>query len=695
MGLRPRSGLRTSLLRMPADPHAAVRSTTAHLTARSYDLGDTTSVTKRFHIDAQDDYVLRIAHRDDPVRAVIELVWNGLDAEATTVSVEVEPDGLDGVARVVIEDNGHGVPPEEVDTYFGRLGGSWKKTAKLSPNTQRRLNGRDGQGRIRGFALGERIKWTTTAVDTPGDLKRTVINGSASDPTNFSTDSQLIIDGDTTGTVFEALNPPKFITRLLADGVRGRLTATFSVFLTEHPEVAIILDGAKLDPKAAERTRFEKPLSDFTDEAGQSPVLRIIEWHDSADRAIHLCDTNGIIRATYKPEIQTPGLNYTAFVVWDHFNDQPEEELAAGELHGEISDVLTQARTEIKKYFHGRDRQRRAEQVETWKNNGDYPYTDEPKDELERIERETFDFVATTIAHKLPKQEVGRRSTLALLRATVSSQPAETMRVLEEVMHLPKPEVKQLASLLDRTEITELISANTKLVNRLDFLKALKEIVFDPEGRKTAMERTQLHKLLERNTWVFGEEYDLMVSDRSLDAVLERHLSMIRDPEDSPLQPVRRDDGSVGIVDLMLGQTGRTVNRSEYLVVELKRPSVTISAKEVEQIKSYADAVTSDPQFQGRKSHWDFLLISTKIHRVTQNDIKDNPKGLLADWTHLDPPARIWVKTWADLIDEREEQLRFFRDALNYDASREHAIDYVNTNFPEQVVPPTLRVANE
>ncbi|WP_435590796.1 hypothetical protein [Nocardia sp. bgisy118] len=56
---------------------------------------------------------------------------------------------------------------------------------------------------------------------------------------------------------------------------------------------------------------------------------------------------------------------------------------------------------------------------------------------------------------------------------------------------------------------------------------------------------------------------------------------------------------------------------------------------------------------------------------------------------------RIWVKTWADLIDEREEQLRFFKDALNYDASREHAIDYVNTNFPEQVVPPTLRVANE
>ncbi|MEV0538452.1 hypothetical protein [Nocardia salmonicida] len=59
-------------------------------------------------------------------------------------------------------------------------------------------------------------------------------------------------------------------------------------------------------------------------------------------------------------------------------------------------------------------------------------------------------------------------------------------------------------------------------------------------------------------------------------------------------------------------------------------------------------------------------------------------------------PAARPPRTWADLIDEREEQqLRFFKDALNYDASREHAIDYVNTNFPEQVVRPTLRVANE
>ncbi|OZC91749.1 ATP-binding protein [Rhodococcus sp. 06-412-2C] len=652
-------------------------------------------MTYRFHIDAQADYVLRIAHRDDPVRAVVELIWNSLDAEATRVSVTVEPDGLDGVARVTVADNGHGVPPEEVATRFGQLGGSWKRTAKRSPNIKRQMNGRGGQGRIRGFALGDYIKWTTTAVDTPGELKRTIIKGTSADPTNFERETEPTINGDAPGTAFEATNPPKFITRLSADDARSRLTAIFSVFLTENPTVAIEFRGRDLDPAAAERHRVEVVLGEAKDGHGLAPVLRIIEWHEPADRVIHLCDTSGSIRTTVHPDIQTPGLNYTAFVIWDYFDELSDEDLAAGELAGEVSDVLTLARQEIKNYFKGRDEQRRAEQVAEWKQDGDYPYGQDPLDEIERVERETFDFVATTIARKLPKQKMGRRSTLALLKTTISSQPSEAVKVLEQVMNLPKGEIKQLSDLLDRTQISQLIAANTKLTNRLDFLKVLKEIAFDPEARKTTKERTQLHKLLEKNTWVFGEEYDLMASDRSLDAVLDRHLGKVRDKADLPLTPVRRSDDSVGIVDLMLGQARPAVNRTDYLVVELKRPSVPIGAKEVNQIKSYADAVTADAQFQGRRSHWDFLLISTKIDRVTKKDISDNPLGLLSDWTDQDPPARIWVKTWAEIIDERESQLRFFKDALNYDASREHAIDYVNRNFPENAVPEKLRVVSE
>ena len=39
-------------------------------------------------LTASDDHVARLAHEGDPVRAIIELIWNALDADATEITVE-------------------------------------------------------------------------------------------------------------------------------------------------------------------------------------------------------------------------------------------------------------------------------------------------------------------------------------------------------------------------------------------------------------------------------------------------------------------------------------------------------------------------------------------------------------------------------------------------------------------------------
>ncbi|GAB3686193.1 hypothetical protein [Saccharopolyspora tripterygii] len=183
-----------------------------------------------------------------------------------------------------------------------------------------------------------------------------------------------------------------------------------------------------------------------------------------------------------------------------------------------------------------------------------------------------------------------------------------------------------------------------------------------------------------------------MASDASLDRVLEIHLSHLRGPDYPPLEPVRRADGTVGRIDLaLLGQEKRAVDRSDYLVVELKRPSVKITEKEVSQIKSYARAVAQDPQFEARASHWDFLLVGTIIDEGVRLDLATNPRGLLQDWNDKGVPVRIWVKTWSEAIGERKDQLRFFKDSLNDGAAREHAMDYLNRNFAEHQIPVNLR----
>jgi hypothetical protein len=154
---------------------------------------------------------------------------------------------------------------------------------------------------------------------------------------------------------------------------------------------------------------------------------------------------------------------------------------------------------------------------------------------------------------------------------------------------------------------------------------------------------------------------------------------------------VRRADGSHGIVDLMLSQQRRGVDRREHLVVELKRPSVTITQTEVAQLKSYADAVARDPQFHAINVHWDFWVISSSLESTVTRDANEPGRapGQIASWDNI----RLWAKTWSQLIDDCETRLRHFKDALEYDASKEHAADYINRAHRAENIPAPLRAA--
>ncbi len=176
------------------------------------------------------------------------------------------------------------------------------------------------------------------------------------------------------------------------------------------------------------------------------------------------------------------------------------------------------------------------------------------------MERKFFDEVATTVARRLPKAAQNRRTTLRLLREIVAHDPSGLFPILDELFRLPQSEQDELRRLLQRTSLSDVIKATTEVTARLDFVAALKKMVFDPETSKTLKERSELHKILERETWVFGDAYALMVSDRSLDTVLQRHLQALgRNPVPEQRTPVRREDGRKGIVDLMLGRALRVV----------------------------------------------------------------------------------------------------------------------------------------
>ncbi|MCX4236297.1 ATP-binding protein [Streptomyces ortus] len=648
---------------------------------------------RRVHLEAAEDHVERLAKEHDPVGAVKELIWNALDADARSVRVSIERSLTEGVEKVIVTDDGTGITPETCEATFDRIGGSWKKGARVSQKLGRPLHGQAGHGRLRAFALGAFIRWTTIADGIDGRQKSIISAHNASRNDFQIGDPQST--GEDTGTVVEAWGrQSSVLNKLLVDRARTQITTEFAPYLAMYPEVVIEFDGERIDPQGAIQKETSYGLEFTHDGQNETAVLRVIEWDMRVDRELHLCDAEGVTVDITEVRIQAPGFDFTAYVLWRGMPDHPNEFLLGEASDGPVALLLSATRQQLRDHFKSRAVERRHEIVDRWKDDGLYPYHEEPQTEAEKVERETFDIVATTVQRHMPKPAKHQRATLALLRESVKHQPSHVNKILDEVFRLSSDDKSELDRLLNRTSLSSIIKASSSVADRLDFLAALSHMVFDAEAKKLVKERTELHKILENETWIFGEHYQLLVSDRSLDQVLNRHLEILGRDEQTPA-PVRREDGSVGIVDLMLSRSRKEHDRRQHLVVELKAPRVKVTGKELEQIKSYALAVSEDPQFADVRVEWDFWLVTSEMNKMVRAETrqKEKPRGCAWDLSEGEASIRVWVKTWSDLIEESKGRLQYFREHFDHDPSVEQAMEYLR-HVHAQYAPEALVMAS-
>lgn len=218
---------------------------------------------------------------------------------------------------------------------------------------------------------------------------------------------------------------------------------------------------------------------------------------------------------------------------------------------------------------------------------------------------------------------------------------------------------------------------------RLDFLRGLELLLFEPLSKETLLERKQLHRILAPNTWIFGEEFHLSVDDESLNEVLNKHRkklgsvteeSDIADEDDATDEEalVLRDDGSKGIVDLMLSRRvpQPKPEEREHLVVELKRPKKKVDLSVTTQIESYAMTVATDERFRDTNTTWHFWAISNEVNDQARKKARqaNRPDGML--YQSDDARITVWIKTWGQVIEAARGRLEFFRKELNYTADK-------------------------
>lgn len=605
------------------------------------------------------------------------MVWNAFDEDAKTVRIQIENNGLGAAETIKVEDDGNGMNAERAQSAFSKVGDSWKLMPGTRSDGGRPVHGRLGRGRYAAFSLGDSVNWVSTswAVEN-GTLATIQITGSHSNLDRFQI-VELPPESDACGTrvIIGNITPEAIAAFDKPEALRQRLLTEFALHLQRHHDFEIDFLGAALDPSAVIAESVDLDI-DLPDGVPGPAILTIIEWtlHD-VERRLYLCRTDGTVVAEMPPGIQAPGAEFTAYIAWDGFTHD-HNLLMEGDIESPAGRVVEAARTTLRAHLLEAGRQREAKTIARWIKEGVYPYKSEPTNQVEKATRDTFNIVAMVTARTVDesKSQSSKALALSLLKETFESDPEALLPILKQFSQLPAARIDELREILEHTTLAQLISMGKEVGGRIDFLHGLNALLFDRAIKRKMLERRQLHRILAHETWLFGEGWSLTGDDERLTHVLKKFLNKLgADVELAGDEPVLRADGSDGIPDLVLGRRLETrENHYSHLVVELKRPSHTLNDDDINQLRSYASAITKDERFDQPNSTWEFWLVGNETNDAVneQREQQNLPFGVVQNGKKY----RLIVRTWAEIIGDAEHRLNFVQQSLQYESGRDSGL---------------------
>lgn len=246
------------------------------------------------------------------------------------------------------------------------------------------------------------------------------------------------------------------------------------------------------------------------------------------------------------------------------------------------------------------------------------------------------------------------------------------MKVLSQIAELTEEESRKLDDILSRTHLSNIVKTIAEIDDRLQTLNDMESLLFDHE--KETLEVKHLQKVLDKNLWLFGENYTLFAStEGAMHRTLKRYASEKLGIDTEEIATKSRKE-----VDLFLSRSSEISEvRHENLIIEIKRPSIVLGKKEYDQIDDYARTIAKEPSLNGENMHWEYYLIGDDYDDTIKSYIRnasnhgEKHKGL----TMYDPELRfkIYVRKWSDIIRvENAHRLKYLKDRLQIKLKDNH-----------------------
>jgi hypothetical protein len=640
-------------------------------------------------LKAARDHIEGLANTKKPLMGLEELIWNSLDADASQVDIIFDEDTLSRVYQIRVVDDGDGIPHPDREALFGSIGGSEKRFT-VRTRSGRKMHGKSGKGRLQAFAIGRTVDWISSykALDC---VRKYTIHGTLADLSEFPCSDPVTASDGATGVEVIISDLSSRVEELRGESSRIDLGAKLCLYLAAYPKIRINFDGSQLSIEKFKKRVLCINMSVTLEDGTVDPVLlTLVEWTNNAGRRLYLCDTDGIAVHEADSGIRNRNFNFTAYLSSPAITALINNgNWFLSELDPTTRAILKTARAALSDHFRKRESERSVDLVKGWRKSRIYPYKNTDAGPVEQAEREVFDICALKVHEYLPGfQDLDARSqrlTFQLISEALKTSPSSLKKILEAALRMPSEQQEELATLLQKTRLTAIINASKIVIDRLAFLESINELLFG-RFRKELLERTQLHRILVDELWLFGEQYQLGVDDQGLKTLLEQHINILNRQVLSGTDAEVFDlDRRTRVLDLMIHRRiPQTIeNCHEHLVIELKAPTCVINQEEIEQIKKYAYKVYDDVRFDKATTRWKFLLIGNKLGSYAEHDVANDGKERGHIKSLNGGRFNIYVHEWSSILANAKWRYEFFRDKLEYQASTADGMEYLKRKHSE------------
>lgn len=628
---------------------------------------------------------------------ISQYIWNGFEAGASEISINYDTSNVLGtILSFTISDNGSGINHDNLDQNFGFLLDSTKIRSKNSSM----VHGGKGKGRLSFQLFSGKAIWTTVYKNTANSLKKYSITINDDTKDTYTPTEPVDAIKESTGTTVEfsqlsdTVSTAKFEDGSLIHYLK--LGFGWYLHLNKDKNFKILINGAELNYKSIIRTT-KKTTKNFIDEDDNNKSYRFtidyIQWNEKIKEKNYYYFLNSQQDEVFKEHTSfnntaggVHGFYHGVYVTSDFFDkfDICEDEnpstqtnilaskCKSNSAYRELLSYLKDDLLKKRKAFYKESAHKAWQGFEERQTIPEYRNNEIEnmrKDSLKQVVESLYTIEPAIFVGLKPEQE---KTMLGLMDIVLDSdEKDDVIKIVDSVVNDLTPEQRRdFAEMLKKIKISNVVEMLKLVTSRQKVIEGLRKLVF--ELTKFTNERDNIQLAVQANTWLFGEEFTAVTFDKTFEESLKQY-TYILDGKSSAEQLT--DKEKTRRMDIFLTRQrlvndpvySNTSQLEENVIIELKRPSVTLGTIQMRQVQDYRNIIKKNPQFHSQMKIWKFFLVGNFVDDEVKSAYKTNEirgKRFLVDWQE---DFEIYVLTWADIFDMYRIRNDFLLKKLDVD----------------------------